>query len=180
MFPLPLHISRHGSPPAQQSGAASFNTDLPPRPSPGTAEALPLPEPRRWLPYNRSLLQALIFLQTCTFSAFAAPSCGDSASVQTRGQLEAGRDGIPPPPLPPARRGDRQLQAGGSEAPGRAAGTDHVPGSERGCVRRRCQKHHGHWHSPDRTGDCGGSGTPGTAALLCSVYNQPPCLSITY
>lgn len=95
-----------GSPPAGQRGAVSINTDLPPRPSPGTAEALPLPEPRRWLPYNRSLLQALIFLQTCTFSAFAAPSCGDSASVQTRGQLQTGRDGIPPLPPPAARRGD--------------------------------------------------------------------------
>lgn len=44
-------------------------------------------------------------LQTCTFSAFAAPSCGDSASVQTRGQLETGRDGNPPLPPPPARCG---------------------------------------------------------------------------
>lgn len=33
----------------------------PPLPSPGTAQTLPSPEPRRWLPYNRRLLQALIF-----------------------------------------------------------------------------------------------------------------------
>lgn len=52
---------RLGSPPAGQRGAASPSAGLPPRPSPGAAEALPLPEQRRWLPYNRRLLQALIF-----------------------------------------------------------------------------------------------------------------------
>lgn len=141
---------------------------------------LPLPDPRRWLPYNRSLLQALIFLQTCTFSAFAAPSCGDSASVQTRGQLETGRDGIPPLPPPPARRGDRQLQAGGSEAPGRTVGTHHVPGSERGYARRRCQKHHGHWHSPDRTGDCGGSGQRHSRYCCAALLGVRPASVFVY
>lgn len=53
--------TRTREPTARQRGAASPNTDLPPRPSSGTAQALPLPEPRRWLPYNRRLLQALIF-----------------------------------------------------------------------------------------------------------------------
>lgn len=100
-------------------------------------------------------------LQTCTFSAFAAPSCGDSASVQTRGQLETGRDGNPPLPPPPARpRGQAApaSSAGGSGAPGRAAGTRHVPGTERGWVTRRCQKHRGHWHGPHRTGNRAGCG----------------------
>lgn len=105
-------------------------------------------------------------LQTCTFSAFAAPSCGDSASVQTRGQLRTGRDGNSPlPPPPPARRA-RAAPAGGSGAPGRAARTPQVPGTERGWMgERRCQKHRGHWHSPDRPGS---RGQP--PALLRCVY----------
>lgn len=104
----------HGSPAARQRGAASSNTDLSP------AEALPLPEPRRWPPYNRRLLQAPIFLQTCTFSAFAAPSCGDSASVQTRGQLRTGRDGTNP-----------SSSSSSGEARGRAA------------AARPCRRHRG-------------------------------------
>lgn len=48
-------------PTSRAAGCCEPQRRPPPTPSPGAAEALPLPEQRRWLPYNRCLLQALIF-----------------------------------------------------------------------------------------------------------------------
>lgn len=142
---------------------------------------LPLPDPRRWLPYNRSLLQALIFLQTCTFSAFAAPSCGDSASVQTRGQLETGRDGIPPLLLRRgAGTGSSRLAAPRRQAvPWARTTSPAASGATRGGDAKSTTAT-GTARTGQATVGAAARGTPGTAALLCSACDQPACLSITY
>lgn len=58
----------------------------------------------------------------CTLNAFTAPSCGDSASIQRRGQLETGcAEQIPLPlrrllralpPIPTATAGKRRRRLG--------------------------------------------------------------------
>lgn len=176
MFLLPLHTCGHVSPPAQQLGAASFNTDLPPRPSLGTAalarstalaalqsQSPPSPD----LPANLHIqcLRSTLLWGFCVRTDTGA--AGNGARWN-------------PSSSPPARRGDRQLQAGGSEAPGRTVGTHHVPGSERGYARRRCQKHHGHWHSPDRTGDCGGSGQRHSRYCCAALLGVRPASVFVY
>lgn len=103
----------------------------------------------------------------CTLNAFTAPSCGDSASVQRRGQLGMGRrKEILLLLLRPCRQG----QAAPS-VPGCPAGTCHVPAAERGwgyeatprAPRPPPSPARGDWHGKH---DAVGSGTAGTAALL--------------
>lgn len=112
-----------------------------------------------------------------TFGAFTAPSCGDSASVQSRGQLEAGREGTLLIFLPLRRAAPATpLLCHCSGCARLPSGTRCVPAAVRGRVRRRCQTCHGHRLSPAQARERGGHASSAPGSVCVAPATQGVCL----